>query len=71
MEIKRFDVVKMKHNTCDGWRNYQCVEEVHHESLSTISLWGHNQHYKVWDIEKVIESQKVNQQKQSQPTKRL
>ena len=38
-----------------GYGNPQCVREVHHKSLGTISLYGHNQHYKTYDIDKIAE----------------
>ncbi len=38
-----------------GYGNAQCISDVHHESLGTISLYGHNQHYKAYDIDRVVE----------------
>ena len=36
-----------------GYGNAQCVSDVC-EPLSTIALYGHNQHYKTWDIQTII-----------------
>lgn len=49
-------VVFMKRSSgMTGWGNAQCVQEVHHESLGTISLYAHNQHYKIYDIDRIVE----------------
>ena len=54
-ELKKGCVVFMKAESglC-GYGNAQCINEVHHESLGTIGLYGHNQHYKTYDIAKVV-----------------
>ncbi len=36
-----------------GYGNAQCVNEVC-EPLGTISLYGHNQHYKIRDIQRIL-----------------
>lgn len=54
-KLKPFDVVMMKPNTCVGYGNAQCIKDVC-EELSEISLFGHNQCYKTWDVEKVIDT---------------
>ncbi|HUX46575.1 MAG TPA: hypothetical protein VMV58_01055, partial [Desulfosporosinus sp.] len=55
-ELKKGCVVFMKASSgLTGYGNAQCVSEVHHESLGTISLYGHNQHYKTYDIDKIVE----------------
>ena len=55
-ELKKGCVVFMKSSSgLVGYGNAQCVKEVHHESLGTISLYGHNQHYKTYDIDKIVE----------------
>ncbi len=38
-----------------GYGNAQCISDVHHKSLGTISLYGHNQHYKTYDIDRIID----------------
>jgi hypothetical protein len=48
-------IVMMKSSSrMEGYGNPQCISSVC-EPLDTISLYGHNQHYKIWDIEKVLE----------------
>lgn len=48
-------VVRMKASSgMPGYGNIQCVSSVC-EPLDTISLYGHNQHYKTWDVERVLE----------------
>jgi hypothetical protein len=37
-----------------GYGNAQCVSDVC-EPLGTIGLYGHNQHYNIYDISKIIE----------------
>jgi len=37
-----------------GYGNAQCVQEVC-EPLGTVSLFGHNEHYKISDVSKVVE----------------
>ncbi len=37
-----------------GYGNAQCVSGVC-EPLGTVSLYGHNQHYKIYDIDRVVE----------------
>jgi len=55
-ELTKGCVVFMKASSnLTGYGNAQCVSEVHHESLGTISLYGHNQHYKTYDIDRVVE----------------
>lgn len=55
-ELKRGCIVFMKASSgLVGYGNGQCVSEVHHESLGTISLYGHNRHYKTYDIDKIVE----------------
>jgi len=44
-----------------GYGNAQCVKEVMAE-LGAISLYGHNQHYKIHDIAKVLEYPHSKQQ---------
>jgi hypothetical protein len=39
---------------CIGYGNPQCVKDVC-EPLGEISLYGHNQHYKIYDIERIVE----------------
>lgn len=38
----------------NGYGNAQCVSSVC-EPLSEISLYGHNQHYKFWHVERILE----------------
>ena len=47
-------VVMMKPNTIVGYGNPQCVSNVC-EPLGEISLYGHNQYYKIWQIDKILE----------------
>lgn len=48
-------VVMMKSNSgLVGYGNPQCVSSIC-EPLGTISLYGHNQHYKDYDVEKIID----------------
>ncbi len=37
-----------------GYGNGQCVSEVC-EPLGTVSLYGHNEHYKIYDIDRIVE----------------
>jgi hypothetical protein len=37
-----------------GYGNEQCVSSVC-EELGTVSLFGHNQHYKIYDIDRIAE----------------
>ena len=37
-----------------GYGDSQCVKSVC-EPLSEISLYGHNQHYKIWDVKNILE----------------
>jgi len=39
---------------CVGYGNPQCVSSVC-EPLGEISLYGHNQHYKIYDVREIIE----------------
>lgn len=53
-ELKRGSVVFMKKESgIIGWGNEQCVSRVF-ESDYKISLFGHNEHYKISDISKLI-----------------
>ena len=55
MTLVKGCVVIMKSSSgLTGYGNPQCISSVC-EALYTISLYGHNQHYKTWDIEKVLE----------------
>ena len=54
-ELNRGDIVKLKPNACEGWGNEQCISNVC-EPLNQISLFGHNQHIRTGDIDKVIQS---------------
>ncbi len=55
-EIKKGCVVFMKASSgLVGYGNAQCVSGVHGPELGTISLYGHNQHYKASDIDKIVE----------------
>ena len=38
-----------------GYGNAQCISDVHGPELGTISLYGHNKHYKTYDIDKIVE----------------
>ncbi len=50
------DVVFMKASSgMMGYGNAQCISEVHCEQLGTISLYGHNQHYKTYDIARIVD----------------
>ena len=63
-ELKKGCVVFLKASSgLVGYGNAQCVREVHHKSLGTIGLYGHNQHYKTDDIEKVVECPDAELQK--------
>ena len=54
-DITRGCVVMMKASSgLRGYGNEQCVSSVC-EPLGTISLFGHNQHYKIYDVAKIIE----------------
>ena len=60
IELKKGCVVFMKASSgLVGYGNAQCVSGVHHESLGTISLYGHNQHYKTYDIARIVECPEV------------
>lgn len=48
-----------------GYGNGQCVSEVC-EQLGTVSLYGHNQHYKIYDIDRVVEYPKDIEQLQAE-----
>jgi len=37
-----------------GYGNPQCISDVC-EALGTIGLYGHNQHYKTYDIDRIVE----------------
>jgi len=55
-ELSKGCVVFMKGSSgLIGYGNPQCVSDVHHKSLGTISLYGHNQHYKTYDIDRIVE----------------
>lgn len=48
-------VVMMKSDSgCPGYGNPQCISSVC-EPLGTISLYGHNQDYKQYDVDKILE----------------
>lgn len=54
-KLVRGCVVMMKGSSgLQGYGNPQCVSSVW-ETLDEISLYGHNQHYKTWDVAKVLE----------------
>jgi hypothetical protein len=54
-KLVRGCVVMMKAGSgCIGYGNAQCVSDVC-EPLGTISLFGHNQHYKDYDVATVLE----------------
>jgi hypothetical protein len=53
MKLMRGSVVKMKPNTCEGWGNEQCISWVS-EELGELSLFGHNQHCKTYDVAEII-----------------
>ena len=53
--LTRGCVVKLKASSgLIGHGNVQCVSNVC-EPLGTISLYGHNEHYKITDVREVIE----------------
>ena len=55
-KLKKGCIVFMKTSSgLVGYGNSQCVSKVHHESLGTISLYGHNQHYRTYDIDRIVE----------------
>jgi len=61
-ELTKGCVVMMKASSgMKGYGNRQCISEVC-EPLGTISLYGHNQHYKTYDIDKVLEYPALNAQ---------
>lgn len=54
-ELTRGCVVFMKASSgLTGYGNGQCVSSVCKE-LGTVSLFGHNQHYKIYDIDRIVE----------------
>jgi hypothetical protein len=54
-ELVRGCVVRMRASSgLVGYGNDQCVSNVC-KPLGEISLFGHNQHYKIYDIAEVIE----------------
>ena len=54
-ELIKGCIVMMKSSSgLAGYGNPQCVSSVC-EPLGTISLYGHNQHYKDYDIAEIIE----------------
>ena len=54
MKVKKGDVVYMsKDSGCIGYGNPQCVSSVC-EPLGEIGLYGHNQHYKIYDIKEIV-----------------
>jgi len=56
MKIVKGSVVLMKKESgLVGYGNYQCVSWVSDE-IGELSLYGHNEHYKNYDVEKIIES---------------
>lgn len=55
-ELKKGCVVFMKASSgLLGYGNAQCVSD-HCPELGTVSLYGHNQCYKTYDIDKIVES---------------
>jgi len=50
---KGCEVMMKKSSGCDGWGNIQCINDVIWP-LDEITLYGHNQAYKIYDIEKII-----------------
>jgi hypothetical protein len=55
-ELKRGCVVFMKRESgLIGWGNAQCVSWVSPE-INKLSLYGHNEHYETYDVEKIVES---------------
>lgn len=57
--LKRGDVVFMKPSTCEGWGNEQCISGVC-EPLGEISLFGHNQAYKTYDVARVVSGEDLD-----------
>lgn len=54
-ELTRGCVVKMKASSgLVGYGNEQCVSSVC-EPLGTLSLFGHNEHYKLYDVAEIVE----------------
>jgi len=54
-KLTRGCVVKMKASSgLVGYGNEQCVSGVC-EPLGTLSLFGHNQHYKTYDVAEIVE----------------
>ena len=47
-------VMMSKNSGLVGYGNGQCVLEVN-EPLGVVSLFGHNQHYKISDVERILE----------------
>jgi hypothetical protein len=47
-------VMMSRESGMQGYGNPQCVKDVC-EPLGEISLYGHNQHYKAWQIERILE----------------
>lgn len=55
-EITKGSVVYMKKESgLEGYGNPQCVSWVSDE-IGELSLYGHNEHYKTYDVREVIES---------------
>ncbi len=53
-ELNEGDVVYMKASSgMPGYGNAQCISWVC-EDLGELSFYGHNQHYKTYDVEKVV-----------------
>lgn len=50
---KGCEVMMGAESGCVGYGNIQCVKEVC-EPLGTVALYGHNQHYNIHDIRKVV-----------------
>lgn len=54
-EIKKGCVVYMNADSgMKGYGNPQCVSWVSHE-IGELSLYGHNEHYKTYDVREVVE----------------
>jgi len=54
-DLTRGCVVRMKETSgLVGYGNEQCVSSVC-EPLGTLSLFGHNQHYKIYDVAEIVE----------------
>lgn len=53
-------IVKMKPGTCEGSGNEQCISSVV-EPLDEISLFGHNQHYKTYDVAEIVSHPDIRQ----------